>query len=60
MKRKRRTPLQVLMLHVTCGSLANGQIRVFPTWDCDYKPGVLTRLYAARPLQALINRHLRG
>lgn len=53
---RRRTPLQVLMRSVACESCSDGTIRVMPHWR--ERPGVITRMYAARHLSKLVNRHL--
>lgn len=55
---KRRTPLQALWHSARAWSCADGRIRVTPIWR--EKPGVLTRFYARRQLQKLIDRELGG
>ena len=57
--KKRRTPLQALWRSVTVISKANGKQEVCPVWR-DLSPGVITRLYAERHLQKLIDAHLKG
>lgn len=56
--KKRRTPLQVLWQDAKCVSLANGEIRVTPTYRTD--SFLFERMYAARQLQRLIRRELKG
>ena len=62
MKRARRTPLQALWSSVKVESCANGTMRVKAKWQPLYLPagGVITRLYAARHLQRIINSHLKA
>lgn len=64
---KRRTPLQKLWLSATVDSCVGGTMRVTPKWPgkpCNPEdgggPGIFTRMYAARQLQTLIRRHLKG
>jgi len=55
---KRRTPLQALWERVECASCASGDIIVSPVYRGD-KPGVITRMYAARQLAKHLNAHLK-
>ena len=55
---KRRTPLQVLMESVMVGSSADGTLRVTPKYR-DEKPGLFTRMRAARHMERVLNAHLR-
>ena len=61
-KAKRRTPLQALWKGVKVWSCADGRFRITPTWQPQYKPvgGVLTRMYAARHLQRVLDSYLKG
>ena len=56
---KRRTPLQALWRSAKVLSYADGRIRVTAVWREDRSP-VWTRLYAARQLQRLLDRELKG
>lgn len=55
---KRRHPLAVLWQSAKVQSCADGTLIVTPVWR-DEKPGVFTRIYAARHLQRLISGRMR-